>query len=59
MGGYIFRHIKVSELRSTDDSSTRISADIAYDVFDIIPKNEVIGFFRDPGVHRQVRSFDT
>ena len=36
MDDYIFRHIKVYELRSTDDSSTRISADIPHTVFDIM-----------------------
>ena len=46
MDEYVFRHIKVSDLRSTDDSSTRISADIPHTVFDVMPKVEVLEFFR-------------
>jgi len=50
MDDYIFRHIKVYELRSTDDSSTRISADIPHTVFDIMSKDKVLEFFRkEPG----------
>jgi len=50
MDDYVFRHIKVYELRSTDDSSTRISADIPHTVFDVMSKDKVLEFFRkEPG----------
>ena len=46
MDDYVFRHIKVNELRSIDDSSAGISADIPHTVFDVMPKVEVLEFFR-------------